>query len=842
MRKSFANHSFVWWPRSLRCGAGLGRLAVLLAVASLPALAQESSSINNAQLSVRVRAQDGAYEIRLQGNERPVIVARVGAEVDHRWIASSEYPRHQAASSSFNGPLGTGHQLSVTFSGLSGKPDLVCILRVYDERPFGEVQVRLRNGAQGGVTVQAIRVLDAIGEPRIDLGGAEAADRVMSDAFSEDPAMKIADLGDAPGGMHRGVRSQLVYNQESKQSLLLAALTSDRFLTILRLKADKPAAGGVRIGSCVVDSTGTTEIMKERDLDHAPPEQQIELSLPVPPGKELASEHVAFAAGPDYFSQLNAYAEAIRVLHHARVGGENLIGWWSWTAFYAGITEGTAVTNARWLAAHLKTLGYEFYHIDEGYQYARGEYITPNATQFPHGMRSLGKEVCRLGLKFGIWTAPFEVSGRAWVYEHHKDWLVHDAHGKPIQIGFVARGTTDPLFVLDATHPGAQEYLRQTYRTLTREWGVRYIKLDFMDAACVEGYFHRPGTTALEAQRIGLEVIRKAVGEDVLLDKDGSPMLNPVGLVDEGRISVDTGHSFRASREAAPNIAARYYMNGNFYRSDPDAFTVAQQLIPQQEWHQDRVPATLDEAQVSIVLSAVSGGMFEIGDDLPTLGADLERLALVKNPELLKMARLARSSVPLDLMTFRSEDEIPGVFFLQEDARQSMLAVFNWTEQPRSHSFTLADLKLPGDHTFMLVNALDPDRAVDFDGQKLALENQPAHSVRLIKIVDASIPAAAPSVTAQIPATAEAGEGLKFSATADPAGVPALVYHWDFGDGTSENGAAVSHAYTKAGEYTVQLKVEGVDGVDGERKSTVSVKGWVKTQFNLPQNRRFEEP
>jgi hypothetical protein len=457
-------------------------------------------------------------------------------------------------------------------------------------------------------------------------------------------------------------------------------------------------------------------------------------------------------------------------------------------------------------------------------------------------MRSVGKELCRLGLKFGIWTAPFEVSGRAWVYEHHPDWLVHDAHGKPIQIGFVARGTSDPLFVLDTTHPGAQEYLRQTYRTLTREWGVRYIKLDFMDAAAVEGYFHRPATTALEAQRIGLEVIRKAVGEDVLLDKDGSPMLNPVGLVDEGRISVDTGHSFGASKEAAPNIAARYYMNGNFYRSDPDAFTVSRQLIPQQEWHQDRVPATLDEAQVSIVLAAVSGGMFEIGDDLPTLGADLDRVALVKNPELLRMARLARSAVPLDLMTFRSEDEMPSVFFLQEDRHQSMLAVFNWTEQPRSHSFTLADLKLPGDHTFKPVDALDPDRAVDFNGEKLALDNQPPHSVRLIKIEDASVPAAAPSLTAQIPATAGPGESLKFSAAADPAGVPALAYHWDFGDGTSENGANVVHTYTRAGEYTVQLKVEGVDGVDAERNSTISVKGWVRTQFNLRQNRRYTEP
>jgi alpha-galactosidase len=137
-------------------------------------------------------------------------------------------------------------------------------------------------------------------------------------------------------------------------------------------------------------------------------------------------------------------------------------------------------------------------------------------------------------LKVGIWTAPFEVAERAWIYEHHKDWLLHNAHGDPISIGEAEEMEGERLFVLDVTHPDAQEYLRQTYRTLVREWGVRYIKLDFMDNTAIEGYYHRPNTTALEAQRIGLEIIRKAVGEDVLLDKDGSPMLNPVGLVDEG--------------------------------------------------------------------------------------------------------------------------------------------------------------------------------------------------------------------------------------------------------------------------------------------------------------------
>src|SRR5258708_31244822 len=100
-----------------------------------------------------------------------------------------------------------------------------------------------------------------------------------------------------------------------------------------------------------------------------------------------------------------------------------------------------------------------------------------------------------------------------------------------------------------------------------------------MDNTAIEGYYFRPHTTALEAQRIGLQVIREAVGDDVLLDKDGSPMLNPVGLVDDGRVSQDTGHSFLRSKEPAPGITARYYMHRKFFINDPNSFTVSRQLL-----------------------------------------------------------------------------------------------------------------------------------------------------------------------------------------------------------------------------------------------------------------------
>jgi alpha-galactosidase len=790
-------------------------------------------------LSVVVHPSDGTYEIQTANSGHVIIHARVAAEIDHKWVKSADYPKHKISQSTFEDALGHGKKITLTSSGLPNLPDLAYTLQIYDGRAFGAIQAEVQNDTGKPVTIQSIRSVEAVGNTIIDLGGTQNADRILSDSFSEDwPPLQIYNLGKAPEGMHRAIGSQLVYNRTSEESFFLGALTSTRLLTIIHLQTRSSAADGPSIASYTVDSTGTTEIQAtdpESELRPGPPENLIELSLPLAAGESISSERVMFAAGKDYHSQLENYGAAIRDLHHGRVSADNMLGWWSWTAYYTHIAQGTAFTNAQWLAEHLKALGYDYFHFDLGYAYSRGEYATPNATQFPQGLWDLTHRISRLGLKVGVWTAPFDVGERSWIYEHHKDWLVHNAHGDPIPIGKAEEVEGERLFVLDVTHPDAQEYLRRTYRTLVREWGARYIKLDFMDNTAIEGYYHRPNTTALEAQRIGLEIIRKTVGDDVLLDKDGSPMLNPVGLVDEGRVSQDTGHAFLRSKEAAPGIAARYYMHRNFFMADPDAFTVSRQLL---EERTIEAPLALNEAQISITLAAVSGGMFEIGDDLPTLGSDPERLGLVKNPDLLTMVKLGRAAVPIDLLTYADKDEQPSVFLLRQDQRQSILAVFNWTEHPSSHTLTSSDLKLPAGHSYKFEDSFAPDQPLAMGHETLDLENQPAHSVKLIKIIDTSIPASAPSITFQVPSQAKIGEEIPFSSIASKDGVPALAYHWDFGDGVTADGAILTHAYTAGGNYTVRFTAEGLDGKSVEKTFSIVVGG----TMNFPLPRRYSDP
>jgi hypothetical protein len=280
-------------------------------------------------------------------------------------------------------------------------------------------------------------------------------------------------------------------------------------------------------------------------------------------------------------------------------------------------------------------------------------------------------------------------------------------------------------------------------------------------------------------------------------------------------------------------------MNRNFFIADPDAFTVSAQTVDDQSWHNGPKPLTLDEAKVSIALTAVSGGMYEVGDDLPTLGESPERLALVKNRDLLNVARIGRASTPLDLMTYAAEDQQPSEFLLRESPRQTILTVFNWSGKERAHSISLASAGLPPSGSYQITEVLGNQSCCTLAAGAIALKLAP-HSVAVLKLVDSSIPASTPQFSASVPGSGAAGELLNFSALAAPGIVPTLNFHWDFGDGVQLDGAQAHHAYTHAGKYQVKITAAGIDGLDESKTLDLRVSGAVETRFQPEQKRRPE--
>ena len=126
---------------------------------------QVEAKIQNQKLAVTVRQEDGSYEIIDHDAHRRVLRATVGAQLDHQWLKSNEYPTHEISQSRFEDVLGRRQEIEVRPTGLSAQPDIFCFPRLYDEQPYGDIQVEIQNRKRKTSSVESIRSVEAVGTP-----------------------------------------------------------------------------------------------------------------------------------------------------------------------------------------------------------------------------------------------------------------------------------------------------------------------------------------------------------------------------------------------------------------------------------------------------------------------------------------------------------------------------------------------------------------------------------------------------------------------------------------------------------------------------------------------------
>jgi PKD repeat protein len=108
-----------------------------------------------------------------------------------------------------------------------------------------------------------------------------------------------------------------------------------------------------------------------------------------------------------------------------------------------------------------------------------------------------------------------------------------------------------------------------------------------------------------------------------------------------------------------------------------------------------------------------------------------------------------------------------------------------------------------------------------------------------LKIVDAQIPAATPSVTMEHPSLGDTGSQLTFAASSKD-GNAVFSYQWDFGDGVTGEGGEVNHAYTEPGEYNVRLTATGLSGLSANEQFQLRISGRMPTTFTPQKIKRYE--
>ena len=404
-------------------------------------------------------------------------------------------------------------------------------------------------------------------------------------------------------------------------------------------------------------------------------------------GASCIVEPLWLAAGADEHALLAAYADAAGAAMQARVAARNPVGWCSWYYYFTRISEARILENLTILKQMRDRFPCDYVQIDDGYQAAIGDWLTPN-DKFPRGMGAVAEQIRGAGFDAGIWTAPFIAKSDSHLFTEHPEWFVRNERGAPRFALWNPMWGFGNCYALDTTHPAVIEWLQQTFRVIVQEWGYRVLKLDFLYAAALPGQRYDAQATRAQALRRGLTAIREAAGSDAFLLGCGCPLGPAIGIVDAMRIGPDVAPFWSnfvsrvlqgdqhglATKHAIRNTLTRAFLHRRWWLNDPDCLMV----------RDTKTQLTPDEVRTLATVIAATDGMIVLSDRVEQLSA--ERLTLLDRT--LQLA--GGQPVVADLLS----NDIPEVL-LSRSPTQTVLAAFNFKDEPRRKLVDLRALAIP---------------------------------------------------------------------------------------------------------------------------------------------------
>ena len=448
---------------------------------------------------------------------------------------------------------------------------------------------------------------------------------------------------------------------------------------------------------------------------------------PKPP---LVEPDSAFQGTPDLTPSAKVPAK------YPQVAAKPYLGWSSWSlqsTNYPGvnpdgpgsfISEKNILTQAQALATKLKPYGYEYVNVDAGWQLGGDEYGRPvaNPTRFPRGMKAVGDDIHKLGLKFGIYT----VVGLGMDVYRDGNTPIYNAPGCFTRdIVYPDLRTTngwDMSYKINYASPCAQKYA-DSIANLFASWGVDFIKMDGVGPGSWKGAPDDPNHNNTEDIEAWWRAVQNA----------GRPMM------------------YTLSWSLSHRYADVWKQNSNGWRIDTDVECYCDTIVrwdssvkarwwdlPQ--WIDDAGPGhwnNLDalnvgvgamdglneaERQSYMTFWAINAAPLFAGDDLTKL--DAYGLKLLTNREVIAIDQSGNPARPLN------QDQLQQTWYAKNADGSVTVALFNLADTPATVTGNFDQLGITGKATVRDIWANQNTRNVS--GAVSA--DLPAHGSKLYKI------------------------------------------------------------------------------------------------------------
>lgn len=688
-------------------------------------------ALSNAYILVRMDAKRGTLSYEADGV--PLIEGGHSAAcVDRTTYQSPAFSWASWNTAEISDPLGNGTRATLESQARDGLK-LSLSVTLYGESRYAVVELALHNVGEGNRTVQSLTPLAVAPDGAFLRGVSPRSSVVFINSYTNVgyrgvvsilpvPRWRLsAALADGTGnlelGNYCGWWVHALWDGRRQLAFVAGALTAEKWKTSIHLQPHF-------LRNCFtrwqVDNLGSAVLS---------------------PGETFRAEKIFLGSYADPLQALEEYAQAVGKVNGVQ-GREKVAGWCSWPYYYRKITAEDVLRNAQFIRDKLGSR-YPYILIDSGWFTCRGDWAAND--KFPEGMAEMARQIHGLGLKAGLWFAPFLVDKESSLLQEHPDWFVRREDGS--LYAYKQDMSAPDRYVLDGSHPAVQEWLHQLFARVVHEWGYDYLKLDFLHAGAVEGKRYDERMTGMEALRAGLRAIRSGAGEEAYIQQAIGPFLAPVGILDESRVSMDTEFRLTATTTTSDirglnwqyalwyirNNLAGYFAQGNLFNIAPGE---GMRLHP---W-------MYEEAKTFVALYALSGDIWLAGD-LTALPE--EKVSLLTNDAVLALRELPAAARPVDLfarpdrwagigkmdvfqdsqrLTFR---DLPRIWHTSENGTH-FVGLFNWYDRHTEMTLRFADIGLDAYAMYAVTDVWSGEKLGEYQGEITLLLAPHAH--RLLRV------------------------------------------------------------------------------------------------------------
>jgi hypothetical protein len=389
-------------------------------------------------------------------------------------------------------------------------------------------------------------------------------------------------------------------------------------------------------------------------------------------GPSVASPKIFVGFYDDYRDGLEAYGSANAVIALPLAWDKGIpMGWNSWSAVADKVSYDIYVDSSDFVKEFLQDNSFS----EEGVVYINFDSFWDNLSEYE--IKQAVQHVIDNGQIPGIYHTPFTFWGGGYTAG-----AVDGTNNRYSWQDVVLKdenGTILPAFdggvSIDPTHPAAtmrNQYVFDKFR----EWGFKYVKLDFMSHGSVEGNFYNKDiTTGIQAYNYGMQQLMDILKDEIeqqdfFISLSIAPLF-PSQYAHSRRISCDVFGTIDNAEYMLNSLTYGWWMNGTVYPfNDPDHIVTYNS-------YNHRDPILFNEGLTRYISSAIAGTMMIDSDDFRIKEARERAIEILTNEEINAVAKKGVSFRPVEGNT---KDRACDTFVRHdEDENATYLAVFNYS-------------------------------------------------------------------------------------------------------------------------------------------------------------------